>query len=61
MVTLIATFVDMCVDSCCTFIGTYRQLFNCPVCNKLHYINQGTQQKAHKKATYFSLKDYFKI
>jgi len=61
-VTIATSFIDMCVDSCCAFTGQYRQLFKCPICNKPRYINQGTSnQKARKKATYFSLKDRFEI
>jgi hypothetical protein len=61
-VPLKAIFIDMCIDSCCAFTGQYEQHLNCPVCNKLHYINQGSfKQKARKKATYFSLNDRFKI
>jgi hypothetical protein len=56
-VNLGATFVDICVDSCCAFTGQYKELLHCPICNKPRYL----KQKARKKATYFSLEDRFKI
>jgi|GEM_PF-5696779 len=28
---------DICVDECCVFAGRYKNLINCPVCNKPRY------------------------
>ena len=64
LVDLRLIHIDMCVNLCCTFTGTYNDDTICHFCGLERFIisnNSKKTQKSQKTAIYFSLLDRFRI
>lgn len=57
-----ASYVDICVNSCCAYTGPFDKNVSCPYCGEDRYqMLQNRERKPRKQASYFSLVERLKI
>jgi len=57
-----ASYVDICINSCCAFTGIFKSHTSCSYCHEERYQSNAKNQKTpRKQAPYFSLIDRFRI
>jgi hypothetical protein len=65
IVPLEPKWVDMCIKSCCAFIGKYKDCDRCTYCKTSRYTeiskNNKTILKSRCQAAYFSIIERFKL
>jgi hypothetical protein len=62
LVSFDASYVDICINSCCAFTGIFNSHTSCPYCREERYQTSAKNpKKSRKRAPYFSLIDRFRI
>ena len=62
LVTFDASYVDICINSCCAFTGVLKSYTSCPHCHEERYqLSTKNKKKPRKQAPYFSLINRFRI